>query len=103
MSYLLFDYLLVEEVVPNDKLGDTGITLKYDDTERFMYVKIIQASPELYLEINKMYPALSTAACNEFVNGYFEPGKVLLINRVAKTPYKEGTYFISIKDVIGVI
>ena len=103
MNKLLYDHLLVEEVVPNDKVGDTGLTFKYDDTERFMYVKIIQASIELYLEINKMYPSLSRDACCEFVHDYFEPGQVLLINRVAKTPYKEGTYFISVKDVIGVV
>lgn len=103
MKQLIYDYLLVKEVIPEDTIGDTGLKTKYDDSERFMYVEVVQASEMLADSILKEYPNMSETYVQEvLVDGCFRPGNILIINRVAKTPYKDGLYFISIKDVIGV-
>lgn len=101
----IHDYLLVEEAIPDTKLDGTNLTIKYDDSERFMYVKVIEVSSDIQEEILKMYSGItndfSYADINRKLN-HFAVGNILIINRVAKTPYKDGKYFISIKDVIAV-
>lgn len=102
MKSLLYDYLLVEEVFPNTTLEGTTLKRKYDDSERFMFVKVIQTSEMLQHELLKTYKTLDAESVTELINRYFKEGSILIINRVAKTPYTDGTYFVSIKDVIGV-
>lgn len=96
------DYLLVEEIIKTESISGTGLKTKYDDTERFMYVKVLKASKYLPLEISKMYNLESPMSIPMEVINDFAPGNTLIINRVAKTPYKDGQYFISIKDVVAV-
>lgn len=96
------DYLLVSEVIRDDKLEGSNLKIKYDDTERFMYVKVEKVSRDIVPEVAKLYNLPSHRVdIFDFTKPYQE-GNILIINRVAKTPYKDGQYFISIKDVIAV-
>lgn len=97
---LLHDYILVSEVINHDKIAGTDLTIKYDDSERFMIVEIIKVSPMILEEYLKQYPDLQNESL-ELVSSVYEVGNKLVINRVAKTPYKDGQYFISCKDVIA--
>lgn len=99
---LLHDYILVEEYKVENKLGDTGLTIKYDDSERFMFVRVLDVSPMLKSCYLKDYPTLTPTEANTIVSTSYTKGNILIINRVAKTPYKDGQYFISYKDVIAV-
>lgn len=99
---LMHDYILVEEYKPENTLGDTGLKVKYDDSERFMFVKIKEVSPMIKSCYLKEYPTISEVEVSAIVNSAYKEGNILIINRVAKTPYKDGMYFISYKDVIAV-
>lgn len=99
---LIHDYLLVKEVIPNETLGNSGLKVKYDDSERFMTVEIIEMSPMLRDCYRKEYPSANDEQLMSLLDEVYQVGNHLIINRVAKTPYKDGTYFISYKDVIGV-
>lgn len=98
---LLHDYILVKEVIQNDTLEGTTLKTKYDDTERFMVVEIIEVSPCLPAEYAKYYPGLGHSDIRTIISNTYQIGNKLIINRVAKTPYKDGLYFISFKDVIA--
>lgn len=95
------DYLLVEEVIKDNVIEGTNLKTKYDDTERFMYVKVIKTSRDIIPEVSKLLHLTQNIRITDFIKPYQE-GNILIINRVAKTPYKDGQYFISIKDVIAV-
>lgn len=103
---LLHDYILVKEVIADEKIEGTNLSVKYDDTERFMRVEVLQTSEFLTMEYLKYYGIPKDG--NEYdrqekvIEEFYKPGNVLIINRVAKTPYKDGMYFISFKDVIAV-
>lgn len=99
---LLHDYILVKEIVNNQELGNSGLKMKYDDSERFMTVEILDVSPMLLDCYRRDFPSADDTALKLIVSSAYAKGNHLIINRVAKTPYKEGTYFISYKDVIGV-
>lgn len=98
---LLHDYILVKEVIQNDTLEGTTLKTKYDDTERFMVVEIVEVSPCLPAEYAKYYPGIGHADIRKIISNTYQKGNKLIINRVAKTPYKDGLYFISFKDVIA--
>lgn len=95
------DYLLVEEIIKDSVIEGTNLKTKYDDTERFMYVKVIKTSRDIIAEVSKLYKLPPNVKVQELARPY-QVGNILIINRVAKTPYKDGQYFISIKDVIAV-
>lgn len=97
---LIYDYLLVREVIEESKIEGTSLTIKHDDSERFMIVEVMDHSFMLVDEYVKMYPTIEEETILN-LNKVFSVGSRLVINRVAKTPYKEGLYFISIKDVIA--
>lgn len=99
---VMHDYLLVKEVIQNNTLEGTTLKTKYDDTERFMFVEVIEASDNLCLEYAKYYPNIGSQEARLLVKQCYAPGTQLIINRVAKTPYKDGLYFISFKDVIAI-
>lgn len=99
---VLHDYLLVKEIIEDNKLEGTNLTRAYDDTERFMTVEIIERSVELEAEYAKYYPMLSFQDSKMLVNSFYKHGTRLIINRVAKTPYKDGLFFISFKDIIAI-
>ena len=98
---LLHDYILVKEVIQNDTLEGTTLKTKYDDTERFMVVEIVEVSPCLPAEYAKYYPGIGHHDIRTIISNTYQIGNKLIINRVAKTPYKDGLYFISFKDVIA--
>lgn len=100
---LLSDYILVKEVLPENNFEDTDLKFKYDDNDPFMEVEIKDISKDLVLEYTKYYPSLSRNDATMMVNSYYKIGNHLIIRRVSKTPYKDGLYFISFKDVIAVI
>lgn len=97
----LHDYILVKEVIPDTSIKGTSLKIKYDDSERFMFVEVIKPSRDLAAELAKYYPVMSRQDITFKVRD-FKEGNVLIINRVAKTPYKDGMYFISFKDVIAI-
>lgn len=97
----IHDYLLVKELMFDDKIEGTNLSIKYDDSERFMYVEIVDVSKDIVPELSKYYPMLSAPDVRLMVSQVYVPGNKLIINRVAKTPYKDGTYFISFKDIIA--
>ena len=100
---LLHDYLLVKEVIQDSKLEGTKLNLKYDDSDRFMLVEIVEVSKMLWAEYSKFYPALAEHPEElRLILNKYRPGTQLVINRVAKTPYKDGLYFISFKDIIAI-
>lgn len=99
---VLHDYLLVKEVMEDSNIEGTNLKIKYDDTERFMVVEIVEASTTLDMEYTKYYPQISSQDANILVKTIYQKGTRLIINRVAKTPYKDGLYFISFKDIIAV-
>jgi hypothetical protein len=98
---LLHDYLLVKEVIEDTKLEGTSLNIKYDDSERFMNVEIVETSCLLSAEYHKYYPDISLIEIRNLLR-LLRPGTRLVINRVAKTPYKDGLYFISFKDIIAI-
>lgn len=100
---LLHDYILVKEYIPENELAGTGLKMKYDDTSTFMEVEIVDVSENLILDYMKYYQGLSKLDATCLVNSYYIIGKHLIIRRVSKTPYKDGLYFISFKDVIAVV
>ena len=98
---LLNDYILVKECIPDNNLEGTNLKVKYDDNDPFMEVEIIDFSKDLVLEYVKYYPGLSKQDATMLVNSYYSIGNHLIIRRISKTPYKDGLYFISFKDVIA--
>lgn len=99
---IMHDYLLVKEVIEDQTIEGTKLKVKYDDTERFMRVEVIQESCELAPEYIKVYPTFNPMELRTHLKQCYSPGTQLIINRVAKTPYKDGLFFISFKDVIAV-
>lgn len=106
---LIHDYLLVKEIIPKKTIGNTGLQFKYDDSDRFMTVEIVERSELLANEYYKYLCGPSTPDASALkqlkilVDDFYSVGNKLLINRVAKTPFKDGLYFISFKDVICVL
>ena len=103
MMNILGDYILVKECIPELTMNDSNLKFTYDDNSSFMEVEIVQASENLALEYTKFYPNLSKMDATVLVNSYYKEGNHLIIRRVSKTPFKDGLYFISFKDVIAVI
>ena len=98
---LLHDYLLVKEIISTDKIEGTSLNMKYDDTNRFMTVEIVDVSSELALEYSKYYPSLKINDAKMITDRLYKKGNILVITRVAKTPYKDGLFSISFKDVVA--
>lgn len=100
---LMHDYLLIKEVIEESTLEGTDLSIKYDENKRFMVVEIIKASPMLLECYSKEYGEGITSKTLEWLSNIYSVGNKLVINRVAKTPYKDGLYFISYKDVIACV
>lgn len=107
MDYtLLHDFLVVKEIVMDNKIEGTNLNIKYDDTERYMFAEIVQVSSELALEYVKYYPKLqeeSFTAISNIVNKTYKPGTKVILQRIAKVPFKDGLYFVSFKDILAVV
>lgn len=107
MEYeLLHDFILVKEVVMENKIEGTNLNVKYDDTERYMFAEIVQVSRDLPLELMKYYPELqkeSPSSVKNFIEKIYKPGNKVILQRIAKVPFKDGLYFASFKDVLAVL
>lgn len=107
MEYeLLHDFILIKEVALENKIEGTNLNIKYDDNDYYMYAEIVQVSKELPLEYVKYYPDLrdeSMASIKNIVESLYKPGNKVILQRIAKVPFKDGLYFASFKDVLAVI
>ena len=107
MEYvLLHDFILVKEVVMENKIEGTNLNVKYDDTEGYMFAEIVQVSRDLPLELVKYYPELQnepSSSVKNIVEKIYKPGNKVILQRIAKVPFKDGLYFASFKDVLAVI
>ena len=107
MEYeLLHDFILVKEVVMENKIEGTNLNVKYDDTERYMFAEIVQVSRDLPLELMKYYPELqkeSPSSVKNLIEKIYKPGNKVILQRIAKVPFKDGLYFASFKDVLAVL
>ena len=107
MEYeLLHDFILVKEVVMENKIEGTNLNVKYDDTERYMFAEIVQVSRNLPLELMKYYPELqkeSPSSVKNLIEKIYKPGNKVILQRIAKVPFKDGLYFASFKDVLAVL
>lgn len=80
---LLYENILVSELT--DDLEVDGVPLMYDSDNPYMFCNIVNMSPEAYKQLGCSYD------------------DVLVIKRYAKEEYLPGYYFISSKDVRGII
>lgn len=107
MNYkLLHDFILIKEITMDNKIEGTELNIKYDDTERYMYAEIVQVSDEIVLEYLKYYPELqseSISSVKNIVDKKYKPGNKVIMQRIAKVPFKDGLYFASFKDILAVI
>lgn len=103
---LMHDFILVKEVIMNNTIEGTNLSIKYDDSDRFMYAEIVAVSEELALEYAKYYPLIQTeslSAIRYLINTNYKPGTKVVLQRIAKVPFKDGLYFASFKDIIAII
>jgi hypothetical protein len=95
------DFILVKEVNLDDKIEGTNLTMKYDDNSHFMVAEIVAVSSELELEYAKYYPAIKNVMDARAVAAKYKPGTRVVLQRIAKVPYKDGLYFASFKDILA--
>ena len=97
------DFILVKELNEDQKIEGTNLTMKYDDNSHFMLAEIVDISDELALEYAKYYPAIKNIMDAKAVAKKFKPGTKVVLQRIAKVPYKDGLYFASFKDILAFI
>lgn len=100
------DFILVKEVILEKKIEGTDLNMKYDDNEHFMVAEIVDISEDLPLEFAKYYPVLQTesyASLRNLVSSRLKPGTKVILQRIAKVPYKDGLYFASFKDILAIV
>lgn len=97
------DFILVKELNEDQKIEGTNLTMKYDDNSHFMLAEIVDVSDELALEYAKYYPAIKNIMDAKAVAKKFKPGTKVVLQRIAKVPYKDGLYFASFKDILAFI
>lgn len=97
------DFILVKELNEDQKIEGTNLTMKYDDNSHFMLAEIVDISNELALEYAKYYPAIKNIMDAKAVVKKFKPGTKVVLQRIAKVPYKDGLYFASFKDILAFI
>jgi hypothetical protein len=97
------DFILVKELNEDQKIAGTNLTMKFDDNSHFMLAEIVDVSDELALEYAKYYPAIKNIMDAKAVTKKFKPGTKVVLQRIAKVPYKDGLYFASFKDILAFI
>lgn len=85
MIKLFHDNILVTELVKDSKAG--ALIVSQDESSSYMFVKILEISDEASKELDVDKTSDS----------------ILIINRCAKMPFIQDTFFISYKDVKAVI
>ena len=98
------DFILVKEVEDTGTIGDTELKLKYDDNSHFMVAEIVKVSTELAIEYVKYYSLVNLSHNDrmELLSRY-KPGRKVVLQRIAKVPYKDGLYFASFKDILAFV
>ena len=102
---LMHDFLLVKELEENSTIAGTNLKYKFDDSNTFMNVEIIDVSKELPMEYAKYYNLdLSLKKdIDRIINSFYKIGNKAIIRRISKVPYQDGLYFCSFKDIIAVL
>ena len=102
---LMHDFLLVKELEENSTIAGTNLKYKFDDSNTFMNVEIIDVSKELPMEYAKYYNLdLSLRRdIDRIINSFYKIGNKAIIRRISKVPYQDGLYFCSFKDIIAVL
>lgn len=80
------DTILVKEL--KDDINQDGILVAYDDSNSFIFTKVISIPPKVKEEL-KDYG--------------FEENSILVLSRIAKIPFINETYFVNKKDILGVM
>ena len=102
---LMHDFLLVKEIEENSVIEGTNLKRKFDDSDTFMNVEIVDISSELSMEYAKYYNLDLVNAHNDIkrlVNTFYKKGNTAIIRRISKVPYENGLYFCSFKDIIAI-
>lgn len=99
------DFILIKEIIPDVKIAGTNLTMKYDDNEHYMTAEIVAVSEDLPLEYSKYYPILQgeTIGAIKTLTAKIKPGAKVVLQRIAKVPYKDGLYFASFKDILAIV
>lgn len=99
------DFILVKEVILDNKIEGTDLNIKYDDNEYYMTAEIVAVSEDLALEYSKYYPLLQneTLGAVKTLLSKIRPGTKVVLQRIAKVPYKDGLYFASFKDILAIV
>lgn len=102
---LMHDFLLVKELEENSTIAGTNLKYKFDDSNTFMNVEIIDVSKELPMEYAKYYNLdLSLRRdIDRIINSFYKVGNKAIIRRISKVPYQDGLYFCSFKDIIAIL
>lgn len=102
---LMHDFLLVKELEENSTIAGTNLKYKFDDSNTFMNVEIIDVSKELPMEYAKYYNLdLSLRRdIDRIINSFYKIGNKAIIRRISKVPYQDGLYFCSFKDIIAIL
>ena len=102
---LMHDFLLVKELEENSTIAGTNLKYKFDDSNTFMNVEIIDVSKELPMEYAKYYNLdLSLKKdIDRIINSFYKIGNKAIIRRISKVPYQDGLYFCSFKDIIAIL
>jgi len=98
------DFILIKEVNTDDKIEGTNLNIKYDDNSHFMLAEIVAVSDELAMEYAKYY-SLGPGHYQDLIAllKRYKPGQRVVLQRIAKVPYKDGLYFASFKDILAFI
>ena len=98
------DFLLIKEVNETGKIEGTNLNILHDDNSHFMLGEIVEVSQELNIEYLRYY-CLKDISYQDLqaLLAKFKPGRQVIIQRIAKVPYKDGLYFVSFKDILGFI
>ena len=98
------DFLLIKEVTETGKIEGTNLNILHDDNSHFMIGEIVEVSQELNIEYLRYYGLKDISYQDmQALLAKFKPGKQVIIQRIAKVPYKDGLYFVSFKDILGFI
>lgn len=102
--HLRGDFILVKEVNLDDKIEGTNLNIKYDDNSHFMTAEIVEVSDELMIEYAKYYNLTNSNYRDlQTLVSKYKPGHKVVLQRIAKVPYKDGLYFASFKDILAFI
>ena len=91
------DNILVKEIVKDSKAGN--LIINQDESSSYMFVKVEDISYEALFDLNDaINDTLDNLEC-DLLNGKY----LLVISRIAKFPFVQDKFFISVKDIRAII